>query len=338
MSGPLTVDIAGCELGTDERERLLHPLVGQVILFARNFEAPVQLARLCAQIHALRDPPLLIVADQEGGRVQRFRTGFTPIAPMADLGARWRVDPIEACRLARTAGFVLAAELRAHGVDLALAPVLDLAWGRSAVIGERAFDADPRVVTLLGGHLMHGLALAGMACCGKHFPGHGWAEADSHSGLATDERSLAEIVEHDAAPYRDLGPALAAVMPAHVIYRAVDPRPAGFSPVWINDVLRSRLGFDGAVISDDLSMHGAAYAGDIVERSTLALAAGCDLIHVCNDRAGADRVIDRLRWAAGPQFESRRRRLLPRGEPPDEADPVYRRARAALLRWNEGES
>jgi beta-N-acetylhexosaminidase len=338
--GPLIVDVGGHELTAADRERLAHPLVGQVILFARNFDHPAQLGRLCAQIHALRDPPLLILADQEGGRVQRFRTGFTVIPPMADLGRLASRDAASASRIARAVGLVIATELRARGVDLTLAPVLDLEWGRSGVIGERAFARDPAAVARLAADLVQGFALAGMACCGKHFPGHGWAEADSHSGAVVDERPLETILAHDVAPYRALGAGLAAVMPSHVIYAAVDPQPAGFSPRWLKTILRDELGFDGAVISDDLSMLAAAAAGPIEARAAAALAAGCDLVPVCNDEAGAERVLDTLRWAAPAAFAARRQRLVPRGPPPAdiEADLRYRRARDEVVQWIEGKT
>jgi beta-N-acetylhexosaminidase len=308
----VVLDVAGPELTDADRRRLCHPLVGMVILFTRNFTDPAQLARLCRQIHGLRDPALLIAVDHEGGRVQRFRGGFTALPPMAALGRRWDVDVLEACRAAQSAGFVLGAELRAQGVDLSFTPVLDLDWGRSAVIGDRAFHADPRVVTLLAGQLGYGLALAGMSNCGKHFPGHGWAAADSHVAVPSDERSLDAILQADAAPYGWLGAGLEAVMPAHVVYPAVDSLPAGFSPRWIQEILRARLGFTGAVFSDDLCMAGARVAGDVVQSAQAALAAGCDFVLVCNDTAAADRVLESLQWRRTPAFEERLARLVPR--------------------------
>lgn len=312
MLGPVVVDIAGPRLSAADRERLRHPLVGMVILFARNYSSPAQLRSLCAEIHELREPALVIAVDHEGGRVQRFRAGFTHLPAMAALGRLWDRDVLGACRAALAAGFVLGTELRAHGVDLSFTPVLDLDWGRSAVIGDRAFHADARVVSLLAGQLDHGLALAGMGNCGKHFPGHGWAEADSHVAVPVDERPLEEILRHDALPYASLGIGLDAVMPAHVIYPAVDPLPAGFSRRWIQEILRGRLGFDGAVFSDDLSMQGARVAGDLLESAQAALAAGCDLILVCNDEAGAARVLEGLSWTPGAGFAERMARLAPR--------------------------
>jgi len=310
--GPVVLDIAGAQLTPQDRRRLCHPLVGMVILFTRNFTGPAQLARLCREIHALRDPQLLIAVDHEGGRVQRFRTGFTHIPPMAALGRHWDRDVLGACRAALAAGFVLGAELRAHGVDLSFAPVLDLDWGRSGVIGDRALHADPRVVTMLASQISYGLALAGMSNCGKHFPGHGWAAADSHVAIPVDERALDDILQADAAPYGWLGVGLDAVMPAHVVYPAVDPQPAGFSARWIQDILRARLGFTGAVFSDDLCMAGARVVGDVAASALAALAAGCDFVLVCNDSAAADQVLEHLQWRRTPAFDERLARLAPR--------------------------
>lgn len=276
--GPLMIDVAGLALSAVERQRLCHPLVGGLILFARNYDSPEQLGRLTESVHALRSPPLLIAIDHEGGRVQRCREGFTRLPPMRRLGELWDRDPEAALKVARAVAHVLAAELRACGVDLSFTPVLDLDWGRSSVIGDRSLHGDPAVVVELARALIEGLRSAGMASCGKHFPGHGWVEADSHVDLPVDERSLDELAP-DLEPYRRLG--LAAVMPAHVIYRQVDPRPAGFSPVWIR-LLRDELGFDGVIFSDDLSMAAAGVAGGIVARCTAAWDAGCDLLLVCN--------------------------------------------------------
>lgn len=305
--GPLMIDIAGLELTDLDRERLSHPLVGGLILFGRNYQSPEQLSRLCAEVHALRSPPLPIAIDHEGGRVQRCREGFTRLPPMRRLGELWEENPDETLNAANDLGYVLAAELRRCGVDLSFTPVLDLDWGRSGVIGNRAFHGDPRVVIKLAGALISGLRRAGMAACGKHFPGHGWAEADSHVAIPLDERTLAELAP-DIEPYRQL--ALDAVMPAHVIYPAVDSRPAGFSPVWIGK-LRNELGFDGVIFSDDLSMQGAAIAGDIVARVSAAWDAGCDMLLVCNAPDDVGEVLERWR----PEFDAARSariaRLLP---------------------------
>jgi beta-N-acetylhexosaminidase len=314
MLGPVVVDLEGLRLSEADRRRLRHPRAGMVILFSRNFESAAQLAELTAEIHALRSPPLLVAVDHEGGRVQRFREPpFTRVPPMARLGELWDDDRLLACRSATSVGYVMASELRAHGVDLTFAPVLDLAWGHSGVIGDRALHADARVVTLLAAQLTHGMALAGMANCGKHFPGHGWAAADSHVALPVDERSRVQILDNDAAPYRWLGIVLAGVMPAHVVYPEVDDRPAGFSSRWIRGVLRRRLGFGGAVFSDDLSMAGASVAGGIVARGQSALDAGCDFVLACNDAAAADELLDGIRWRRTAAFEQRLVRLVPRG-------------------------
>lgn len=335
-AGPVVVGIEGTRLTARDRERLANPLTGMVILFGANYESPQQLCDLSAEIHAVRDAPLPIAVDHEGGRVQRFRKGFTRLPPMRRLGDLWDRDVLLACRVAASVGFVLAAELRAHGVDFSFTPVLDLDWGRSAVIGDRAFHHDPRVVTMLAAHLSHGLALAGMANCGKHFPGHGWAEADSHTALPRDERGRDELLAADAAPYRWLGLQLSAVMPAHIVYDAVDAEPAGFSRRWI-DVLRDELGFTGAVFSDDLLMQGAVAQGGLVQRAESALAAGCDLVLVCNDLDAMDEVVAGLHWRRTPVFRQRYERLQPRGRAPTMAElrdsEAYRRACAdvALL-------
>ncbi len=303
--GPVVLDVQGTVLEAAERERLMHPLVGGVILFARNFRSRRQLARLCDEIHALRRPRLLVCVDHEGGRVQRFRKGFTQVPPMRELGRLWDGDVLGACRRATDVGRTIGTELREVGVDLSFTPVLDLDWGRSDVIGDRALHADPRVVAMLARCLAHGLLLAGMANCGKHFPGHGWARADSHVALPTDERDLDTLLAADAAPYGWLGDTLLSVMPAHVVYPQVDALPAGFSRRWLRDILRRRLGFEGLVFSDDLTMEGASVAGDIVARGRAALAAGCDMVLVCNRPDLADRLLDGLDWSPSARFARR---------------------------------
>ena len=280
--GPVMLDVAGTELSEAEAQQLRHPLVGGVILFARNYRDPAQLCRLTAAIREAR-ASLLIAVDHEGGRVQRFRKGFTRVPPMRCLGRIWESSPDAARELATGAGHVLAAELRAHGVDLSFTPVLDLDYGHSTVIGDRAFHSDPVVTAALADALADGLAAGGMGCVGKHFPGHGHVAADSHVALPVDGRSFEEIWARDIQPYRErIGRRLSGVMPAHVIYECVDPQPAGFSRFWLQDVLRGRLRFDGAIFSDDLSMEGASIAGGIVARADAALAAGCDMVLVCN--------------------------------------------------------
>ncbi|MBL8394066.1 MAG: beta-N-acetylhexosaminidase [Candidatus Accumulibacter sp.] len=305
--GPLMVDLAGPRLSDFERERLCHPLVGGLILFARNYESPAQLAQLTAEVHALRSPALPIGIDHEGGRVQRCREGFTRLPAMRRLGELWEQEP-EAARLAaRHIGYVLAVELRVCGVDLSFTPVLDLDWGRSSVIGDRAFHGDPAAVIELAGALIGGLHRAGMAACGKHFPGHGWVRADSHVDLPMDERRLEQMAP-DLEPYRRLE--LDAVMPAHVIYRLLDARPAGFSPFWI-DLLRKELGFTGVIFSDDLSMAGASVAGGVVERCSAAWAAGCDLLLVCNSPDAVGELLADWRPAPDARRAERVRRLSP---------------------------
>ncbi|HZV53930.1 MAG TPA: beta-N-acetylhexosaminidase [Rhodocyclaceae bacterium] len=305
--GPLMIDIAGTELSDLDRERLCHPLVGGIILFSRNYQSPEQLQALCAEIHALRQPPLLIAVDHEGGRVQRFRDGFTLLPAMRQLGEWWQKTPRSACSCTHDVGYLLAAELRALGVDFSFAPVLDLDWGRSGVIGNRSFHSDPEAVTALAGALIEGMREAGMACCGKHFPGHGWAEADSHVAMPIDERSLAELAP-DIEPYRKLK--LDAVMPAHVVYSQVDDRPAGFSPVWIGK-LRGELGFDGVIFSDDLSMEGASVDGGIIGRAEAAWNAGCDMLLVCNAPDAVGELLTRWHPEPDPVGEMRIARLLP---------------------------
>lgn len=311
-SGPLLIDVLGPRLTLADRERLRHPLTGGVILFSRNFESRSQVAALVRAIRKVRTTPLLVTVDHEGGRVQRFREGFSAMPAMTSLGRRWDVDPLGACREATRLGHLMGQELRSVGIDLSYTPVLDLDHGRSAVIGDRALHADPRVVTLLAKSLMHGLLLAGLAHCGKHFPGHGHALADSHHELPVDERDLQMILDRDALPYPALGEALLAVMPAHVLYPKVDHRPAGFSPVWLRAVLRKQLGFTGAIISDDLAMAGAAVAGGVIERANAALAAGCDLLLVCNRPDLVDELLGALRWRAPAGWHGRVARLFPR--------------------------
>ncbi len=295
---PLIIDIAGTVLNADDRRRLAHPLVGGLILFARNWQDRAQLVALCAEIKRLR-ADLLICVDHEGGRVQRFKTdGYTHLPPMHALGELWLRDQLGATNAATACGLVLASELRACGVDFSFTPVLDLDHGGSGVIGDRALGRDPRVVTLLAKSLMHGLRLGGMASCGKHFPGHGFVKADSHTEIPVDKRSLKAILADDAAPYGWLSTALDSVMPAHVIYPKVDTRPAGFSAKWLGDILRGRLRFQGAVFSDDLSMAGARLIdGRQVSYSVAAetaLNAGCDLVLLCNQSLDGGQAVDEL--------------------------------------------
>jgi beta-N-acetylhexosaminidase len=310
--GPVMLDVAGLRVASEEKEILRHPSVGGVILFARNFESPKQLIALTAEIRGLRRPELLIAVDHEGGRVQRFQEGFTRIPPMRSLGERWESDAAEARALADATGYVIAVELRSHGVDFSFAPVLDVDFGSSSIIGDRAFSDEPAVIAALAGALVAGSTAGGAASVGKHFPGHGHVKADSHVDVPVDERGLGEIEAADLQPYRGLiANGLAGVMPAHVIYPAVDSRPAGFSAVWLKDILRGRLGFDGMIFSDDLSMEGASVAGGVVQRAEAALAAGCDMVLVCNAPQAAGEVLDGLK--AGPLDPRRSTRMRGRG-------------------------
>jgi beta-N-acetylhexosaminidase len=336
---PLIIDIAGLTLSQADRQRLKHPLVGGLILFARNWQNREQLSALCRAIKKVRHD-LLICVDHEGGRVQRFKTdGFTHLPPMRALGDMWFHDgkgaagsgAMRATAAATATGFVLGAELRACGVDFSFTPVLDLDFGESSVIGDRALARDPRVVSLLAKSLMHGLLQSGMANCGKHFPGHGGVKADSHTDVPVDKRSLKALLADDAAPYGWLGNSLSSVMPAHVIYPKVDTRPAGFSSKWLNDILRGQLGFGGAIFSDDLSMAGARLIDgqqvSYTEAALAALHAGCDLVLLCNQSlnggAGLDALINGLteaqlkgQWQPEDRSEERRLALLPRSPAP----------------------
>jgi beta-N-acetylhexosaminidase len=324
---PVVLDIAGTALDDNDRRRLKHPLTGGLILFARNWADRRQLVELTAEVKSLR-PDVLICVDHEGGRVQRFRTdGFTHLPPMRRLGELWMDDALRATDAATACGYVLASELRACGVDFSFTPVLDLDHGPSGVIGDRAFHRDARVATLLAKSVMHGLLLAGMQSCGKHFPGHGYVAADSHVDIPVDRRSLKAILADDAKPYEWLSTSLASVMPAHVIYPKVDALPAGFSSRWLQDILRAQLGFTGAIFSDDLSMQGASVMGDAVQGAVAALQAGCDLVLLCNQsmvEAGAslDNLLDGLwaareqgRWEPQADSEARRVDLLPQSAP-----------------------
>jgi beta-N-acetylhexosaminidase len=294
--GPAVVDVLGKELTDDDRARIRHPAAGAVILFARNYETPDQLRLLTEDIKRQREPELPICVDHEGGRVQRFREGFTLVPPMRALGRLWDRDRDAARETAAAIGYVIAAELGAHGVDFSFAPVLDLDYGGSSVIGDRALHFDPTAVGALGAGLVRGLAQGGAAAVAKHFPGHGYAEADSHVAVPRDERPFKEILRKDILPYKPVIEAgLAAVMPAHVIYPQVDAEPAGYSKHWLQQVLRGQLGFDGLVFSDDLSMEGAAVAGGPPERARAALAAGCDMVLLCNDPKGIDALLDSLK-------------------------------------------
>jgi beta-N-acetylhexosaminidase len=295
--GPVMLDIEGTQLTADDKKKLLHPLVGGVILFTRNYSSLSQLAQLTAEIHALRTPPLLIAVDHEGGRVQRFREDFTRLPPMRELGIIWDEHPVKARHLAQQTGYVLAAELRAAGVDLSFTPVLDMDHGQSCIIGDRAFHHKPQAIADLAHSLMSGLKSGGMTAVGKHFPGHGYIEADSHIEVPVDERAYLDIEENDLIPFRKMiGFGLAGIMPAHVIYPQVDAHPAGFSEIWLKKILRGELGFEGCIFSDDLNMEGAAIAGNMLQRAESALNAGCDMVLVCNNPEAAATLLAELQW------------------------------------------
>ena len=295
--GPVMLDVVDKELNAEDIKRLQNHLVGGVILFSRNFESPAQLKALTASIHAVRQPPLLISVDHEGGRVQRFQDGFTKIPPMREFGKIWDDNPKRAKELAEEAGWILAAELRAHGVDFSFTPVLDMDYGESQVIGNRAFHVKTQAIHELAYALMHGLRRGGMPAVGKHFPGHGFVVADSHVAIPVDEREFDEIAQNDLQPFRQMiDDGIQAIMPAHVIYPKVDEKPAGFSLRWLQKVLRERLGFDGVIFSDDLSMEGAGVAGDVTARALAALNAGCEMVLLCNQPDKADELLAHLKW------------------------------------------
>ncbi len=293
--GCVMVDIVGTQMQPHERERLLDPLVGGVILFSRNYESPQQIQNLCTQIHNLRHPRILIAVDHEGGRVQRFREGFTSIPPMRMLGKLYKSQPSEATALSEKIGWLIATELLSVGVDFSFTPVVDLDYGDSRVIGDRAFHSDPIIVGELSYHLMKGMRQAGMASVAKHFPGHGYIQQDTHVEIAVDERSFEEISRQDLQPFLKLiANGIDAIMPAHVRYSKVDDLPAGFSSFWLQNVLRQQCHFEGVIISDDLSMQAVTIYGEVTERVTRALTAGCDLALVCNDPQAADQVLAQL--------------------------------------------
>lgn len=313
--GPLMVDVAGLALDAGDREILAHPLVGGVILFTRNYADPRQLARLVAEIHAVRSPALLVSVDQEGGRVQRFRESFSRLPALRRIGQEYEIDHRRGLELARSLGWLMAAELRAAGVDLSFAPCVDLDYGVSEVIGDRSFHARGAAVGELAVAYMHGMRDAGMSATAKHFPGHGAVVADSHHALPVDRRALVDI-EDDLAPYRRLiANGLAGIMVAHLLFPAIDERPASLSPRWIRGVLRGHLGFQGVVFTDDLSMKGAVAFGDIVARSHAALEAGCDVLTVCNDRPAVEVLLDRLGVEPDPIAHLRLARMRGREAP-----------------------
>ena len=328
--GPVMLDLMGTEINAEEREILLHPAVGGIILFSRNFESTEQIADLCAAVHGLRDPHLLVAVDQEGGRVQRFRDGFTRLPPAGRFGELSSRHPGNARRAATSVGWLMAAELRAVGVDFSFAPVLDLDRGVSRVIGDRAFGEGFNPVSDLAAAWTEGVHDAGMAAVGKHFPGHGGVAADSHEELPSDGRPFSEIEREDLVPFeRMIRRGLEAVMPAHVVYPGVDTNPAGFSHFWLQKVLRERLGFQGVIFSDDLNMAAAAAGGGYADRARAAIEAGCDVLLVCNNRPAALEVIESLQDHDDPTVHLRCLRMHGRGG--------FERARLHLdPRWQQG--
>lgn len=314
------LDLEGPGLTAEERDLLRHPLVGGVLLFSRNHVDGDQLAALVGDVRAARPTPLLVAVDQEGGRVQRLRTGFTRLPPPAALGRIYDGDTRKGRQLARTVGWLLATELAAADIDFSFAPVLDLGSGNSRVIGNRALHRHPDAVAELATAMVTGMGQAGMAAVGKHFPGHGGVAADSHLELPVDRRSFSTLAMSDLVPFeRLIRHGLKALMPAHVIYEQVDDRPAGFSRRWLKQILREDLGFKGAVFSDDLSMAGASWAGSAAERATAALAAGCDMVLVCNDRRATVQILDGLAWTPDPVAMAR---LAPMHSRPRAAPPA----------------
>ena len=328
--GPVVLDPVGPVLTDGDRKRLAHPAVGGVILFAHNYENPQQLEALTAEIAGLRTPELFVCVDHEGGRVQRFREGFSALPPMREVGVLWDRDRDLGRRTAAAVAYIAAAELAAHGVDFSFAPVLDLDYGGSSVIGDRALHFDPSAVGTLGACIVKGFADAGMGAVGKHFPGHGYAAADSHVAVPRDERKMIDIQKKDLVPFRmAIEAGLAAVMPAHVIYTQVDGEPAGYSKHWLQEVLRGKLSFQGIIFSDDLSMEGASVAGGVPERARAALAAGCDMVLLCNDPAGQEALLDSLKEVP-PVNPERVERMRKKGSRDLRKSVAYRESQETL--------
>jgi beta-N-acetylhexosaminidase len=329
--GPLMIDLEGTSITAEERELLRHPLVGGVILFTRNYVDPEQLTQVVAGIHAARNPPLIVAVDQEGGRVQRFQKGFSRLPPARLIGHAFDQDPKGGLELARRTGWLMAAELRAHGVDISFAPVVDLDYGVNDAIGTRAFHNRTDAVSQLAAAYMHGMRDAGMAATAKHFPGHGAVIADSHHSLPVDRRDLVDMSD-DLAPYRRLiANGLPSVMVAHIVFPALDAAPASLSSSWIRDVLRGELRFQGVVFADDLSMGGAAAAyGDVIARAEKALEAGCDMLPVCNNRASVVKLLDGLKVEPEPASRLRLVRLHGR-------DGMSRQELTALPEWTRSQ-
>ncbi len=311
--GPIMMDLRGTTLEKDEKELLLHPLVGGIVYFSRNYESPEQITALSHEIHSLRDPHLLIAVDHEGGRVQRFQNGFTRLPPLQVIGGRYDQNKTAGLELAEKVGWLMATELRAVDVDFSFAPVLDVCKGVSQVIGDRAFHKNPECVAELSKAYVHGMRRAGMSAVGKHFPGHGTVKEDSHLAIPFDRRKLADIRGDDMVSFERLIHAgLAAIMPAHVVYPEVDDKPASFSSIWLSTILRQQLGFQGIIFSDDISMVGAEAIGNYVDRACCALEAGCDMVLLCNHQAAAIEVLDNLKVDPDPTSQARLMRMYGR--------------------------
>ncbi len=336
--GSVMIDLEGTTLQAADRRRLEDIRVGGVILFSRNFQDRRQLRALVAEVRAVRPAPLLIAVDHEGGRVQRFRDGFSKLPAMATLGALHASQPSLARQAAEDLGFVLAWELRTCGIDFSFTPVLDLDFGQSSVIGDRAFTRDPESAAELAAALVRGLEAAGSSGIGKHFPGHGYPQADSHLDLPVDPRPLAALAADDLVPFRQLAASLRGIMPAHVLYPACAPEPAGYSPFWLQQVLRGKLGFAGAVFSDDLAMVGALGAGTPVARAQAAFAAGCDMVLLCNDAPAVDTLLAELgdvqrADGAGKRLAALQGRILPERGAMQHLAAVLRLDQVALPGW-----
>jgi len=313
--GPVMLDLVGTSISQEEKEMLRHPQTGGVILFTRNYESPQQISALIDEIHALRSPHLLVAVDHEGGRVQRFRDGFTHIPAAAEYGRAYAQSKKQGKLLAQQCGWLMAAECRAVGVDMSFAPVLDMGLGLSGVIGDRAFHGKPEVVAELAHSFMQGMQQAGMAATGKHFPGHGCVREDSHTAQPVDTRPLQDIMLQDVLPFeRMMHFGMAAVMPAHVVYSSVDNKPAGYSRIWLQQILRKQLNFQGVIFSDDLSMQAAGVAGNFADRAHSALQAGCDMVLVCNHTQAAQQVLTSLEDYLNPASQMRLIRMHGRGK------------------------
>lgn len=301
--GPVMIDVEGLTLTDSEKQKINHPNTGAIILFSRNYSSPEQIAKLIKDIRNARNGDILIAVDQEGGRVQRFQAGFTRLPPASAYA--------QSPELAESAGWLMAAELLALGVDFSFAPVLDIDCGVSEIIGNRSFSRDPALATELSSRFRKGMNAAGMAATGKHFPGHGAVALDSHLTLPVDDRDLQTISEKDIQPFKQLiSEGLEAIMPAHVVYPQIDSLPAGFSSKWIQEILRTELNFNGTVFSDDLSMEGAASIGDFSQRAQLAIAAGCDMVLVCNNPCAAEEVLNALPVTENPSREQKLKAML----------------------------